>query len=178
MFEDAPTHAESRAALEYLQKHARALLKGLEELDDKSWNLLLGSEIEASYRLMDEGTVTTRLGYDMVSERHEDGSVSYDMLSADDFIGAAEFIEVYITDGLEHLPAGQKGKRPLLSLGGWLNHMKPLWCELSGRAFTLDVHEGEPISDAAVFCKRAIEVVDPAVTSANLITAIRNKQRE
>lgn len=177
MFEDAPTHAESRAALKYLQKHARTLIKGLEGLDDKSWNFLLGSEISASHRLMNEGTVTTRLGYDMESVRHEDGSISYDMLSAEDFIGAAQFIEVYVTDGLEHIPKGQKGKRPLLSLGGWLNHIEPLWRDITGSDFTLDFHKGQPISEAAIFAKKAIEIIDPKVTNANLITAMRNRDK-
>lgn len=177
MFEDAPTHAESQAALKYLQNHARALIKGLEELDDKSWNFLLGSEVEASYRLLEEGTVMTRLGYEMDSVRLEDGSISYEMLSAADFIGAAEFIDVYVTDGLEHIPKGQKGKRPLLSLGAWLNHIGPLWCEISGTDFTLDFHKGQPISEAAIFAKLAIEIIDQKVTNANLITAMRNQHK-
>tara|TARA_R110002153_G_scaffold170637_2_gene323500 strand:- start:62 stop:781 length:720 start_codon:yes stop_codon:yes gene_type:complete len=176
MFEDAPTHGESRVALEFLQKHAKALRKGLEALDDKSWNLVLGAEIEASYQLLREGTVRTRLGYEMGSVRHEDGSISYDMLSPQDFIGAAEFIEVYIADGLAHAPSGKSGKRPLLSLRGWLNHMEPLWSDGTGRPFTLDFHKGVPISNAAIFCKRAISVIDSGVTDANLITAIRGKR--
>lgn len=178
MFEDAPTHAECRAALSYIQGHAKALLVGLEKLDDKSWNFILSAETEASYRLMKEGTVMTRLGYEIGATRHEDGSISYDKLGPEDFLGAAEFIDFYLSDGLDNIPPGQKGNRPLLSLGGWLNHIKPLWEEFSGKDFTLDVHRGEPISAAAIFCKRAIEIIDAEVTDANIVTAMRNKLNE
>jgi len=68
-YEDAPTHAESKEALKYLQEHAQALLNGLQMLDGKSWNLVLAPEEEASYRLLEEGTVMTSLGYEIVGER-------------------------------------------------------------------------------------------------------------
>lgn len=174
-YEDGPTHAESKEALKYLQKHAQSLLSGLKKLDDKAWNIVLGPELEASYRLGFEDKVMTSLGYEIEGERHPDGSLTYETLGPENFVGAAEFVEFYISHALENYPKRQPGKMRLLSLSGWLNHIEPLWCECSGREFTLNFHKGEAISDAARFCKAAIAVIDPKVTDANMITAMREK---
>lgn len=101
-FEDGPTHAESKAALRYLQKHAQSLLEGLNMLDDKSWNIVLAPEIAASHKLMSEGKVMTSLGYEIEGERSADGSISYELLEPDDFVGAAQFIECYLSHALEN----------------------------------------------------------------------------
>ncbi len=50
-YEDAPTHAESKEALRYLQKHVQSLLSGLQRLDGNSWKIVLAPEIEASWHL-------------------------------------------------------------------------------------------------------------------------------
>lgn len=174
-YEDAPTHAESKEALKYLQNHAQKLLEGFGKLDGKSWNIVLAPEIQATQRLGFEDRVMTSLGYEIVGERQPDGSISYEELGPEDFIGAAEFIEFYISHALENYPKSKLGKMRLLSLSGWLNHLEPLWLEFSGNKFTLDFHKGKGVSDAFVFCKEAISMIDPNVTEANLITAMREK---
>lgn len=176
-YEDAPTHAESKEALKYLQNHAQKLLHGLRDLDGKSWNMILAPETQATRGLGVEDRVMTSLGYEIVGERQPDGSLKYEVLDPEDFTGAAEFIEFYISHALEDFPESRPGKMKLLSLGGWLRHMRPLWIELSGKKFTLDFHNGRGVSDASVFCTRAIDVIDTDVTDANLITAMRDNIR-
>lgn len=70
-------------------------------------------------------------------------------------------------------PLDQGGRPHNEALFLWVINVQGIWKDYVGTPFTLDQHQGNPVSEAARFCEELMQAVDPGVTFPQLATAMR-----
>jgi hypothetical protein len=75
---------------------------------------------------------------------------------------------------LESIVPHPRGPKEDDDLKFWLGHIRNLWVDFLNRRFTRDVtNEGQPISEAARFCVRACQLVDPKTPPSRILNEMK-----
>ncbi|WP_127563067.1 hypothetical protein [Nioella ostreopsis] len=175
-----------RAARDF--KQIRKDLTGLEKVAVEIARALENLSAETRDVLVEAGFGRTRGGchYPYISVHDSLPVMEYEPSSGQDSsqISLTEIASILsslskcVADAQPTARAGRKGKIDDESMYDLLHSCFHVWESILGRKFSLDwASNGEPITDAAVFCVRVARLVDPALSLQKIATASR-KTRE
>ena len=71
-------------------------------------------------------------------------------------------------------PVDKGGRRRDEAMQHWVTSMQSVWTDTLGRKFTFDAYRGGPISEAARFCWRLLQLVDPDARWPAFVTTMRD----
>jgi hypothetical protein len=84
-----------------------------------------------------------------------------------------DILAAYVQAALKRTTGSPPGRHRNDALDIWVVNMENYWTQMLGKRFTLQVHRGQGVSQAFLFCRQALQGTDPSVTNQALITAMR-----
>lgn len=174
--DEAPKPGECRAALTEIADLTERLRDRLSRMDGRTQAAFWFPEIALNSAVM-RGATETPFGH-KIERRTIDDNV--EIVWHEDPAGllrAVTILHNYALQGLERLPDDPGGQRQLFGLRHWMSNLYILWTEILGRKFTVDSHQGEPVSDAARFCVAVTRLTAPDITNSQVFTAMQHQRR-
>jgi len=169
--DDRPTPSEQAAALREIGHLAAKLSQRLEDLDDATTDAFWRIASHQPHPF--EAETETPFGHKI--ERIDMPDEGFLLLCDDEesirrSIRIIQNVAAHVEAGLPQAQGGPSGSEGIRM---WVLNMVSLWEEILGRKFTLDYHQGQPISDAARFTVEALQVIDPNVPTSRIVTGMR-----
>ncbi len=162
--------APSVTDLAKIEKLARSLSASLDALDRKTESALwLGDTLFSLRAYRPE----KRQGGAWDESKMSDDKWLRERLSKSDILSSVGLIASYAQHAIESLPKSVGGRPSDYPLWMWAVNAESFWKRSLGRKFTLDSHEGGPISPAARFCRDVLQPLAPDVEYKSLAYMMR-----
>lgn len=174
--DDAPRPGERRAALAEIAHLAEQLKDRLDRIDDLSHSAFWFPERNLTMSVF-TGQTETEWGHKIERVRVSDDSEAFWYETPDVLLRSLTIIQNYAKQGMERIPDDPGGQRRLEGLRYWIANLHILWTDILGRKFTVDSHEGQPVSEAARFCVAATKLTAPDISNTLIFTAMQARRR-
>lgn len=177
--ENAPRRGNIVTTVKDIQGLATKLRQRLSELDLYTAHLIAKLESEVHYEAAKvaqgdgQQPSRTRFGHKIQKTPQSDGTNVISYLDLDDIAEGLNILQSYCQTIRDSLPADKPGPREKHALKLWVDSMSRIWTDQFGQPFTLNFDEEQPLSEAARFCKDALEILDASVFWTSLIAQMR-----
>lgn len=177
-YDDAPRPGHVRAALTEIRDLSSQLRTAVENLDDVSRELFWQPEIQirgnpGPLEISKSESETTRFGHVIQRLPARHGGHYVCVTLGEDHYETLDVLKNLAEYALGRIPDDTGAQRPSEALRMWVINIHKYWTDILGRKFTLTIHEGQPASDAAVFCCKAFKEIDPSVPHSRIMGEMR-----
>jgi hypothetical protein len=174
--DEAPTPGECRAALTEIAELTKRLRDCLSRMDARTQTAFWFPETALASAVM-QGATETPFGHKIERQTIDD---TVEIVWHEDpasLLRAVTILHNYARQGLDRVPDDPGGQRQLWGLRHWIGNLHILWTGILGRKFTVDSHQGEPVSEAARFCVATTRLTAPDITNGQIFTAMQRQRR-
>lgn len=174
-WDDLPRRGERKAALDEIRDLAAALQDRLSRLDDITGAIFWRPEAEISAEEAIPTAAKSRYGHTFYRDEETEGCT---YLGARDLLESLAILQSYADEAVRNLPDDRGGRRHSEGLRMWMRNIATIWEDFSGKPFTLDYYQGEPVSEAARFTVAAFEAVNPGIDAKTIISEMKKHIRD
>jgi hypothetical protein len=161
-----------RSELAGIQKIAADLAHKIESLTEPTKEFLWDIQSRLHSEVFRSEESKSRFGHTIIRHQNSDGAVEIRYLNEFQIVEAVHVLNNLANHAVKTLGREKTGPVPDEALRMWVINMENLFVKILGRKFTHNPHKDET-TIAYLFCKRAIEPLDPTVAGSALRNAMR-----
>ncbi|MEQ9519808.1 MAG: hypothetical protein RLN89_10260 [Parvibaculum sp.] len=148
-----------------------ALLKTIGQDEIEMVSISIGAPEATAY---EQQRFTLSSGLEFRKTNLPDGSHMNQWYSFEDISASLTHLQSYATQTGKSLSIRTPGRRQKEALRMWILNCAHIWRHFKDERFSVTYHKGEATSSAAIFCVKALQIIDPSILEREVVTAMRS----